>query len=71
MPPRVLMAEMFSTPSKPFYLLPYTGRLAQAFAGAPSPISNCQRPYNSRVLAFVDVEVKQGKGSDISSSSSP
>ena len=50
---------------------PYACGLAQAFAGAPLLVSNRQQSYNSRILAFVDVEAKLGKGSDVSSSSSP
>ena len=72
MPNRVLTVEKFSTPPpKSFYLPLYVGGLGQVFAEAPSPLSLCNRPCNSRVLAFLDVEAKHGKDSDVSSSPSP
>ena len=55
-PPRVLNAEMFSSPPKPFDLPSYAGGLAYVFAEAPSPVPVRTRRYNSRVLDFVDVE---------------
>ena len=57
-PPCILIAEMFSSPSKPFDLPSYTGGLAHVFAEAPSPVPVCTRRYNSRVLDFVDVEAR-------------
>ena len=38
---------------------------------APLPIPHCIQPYNSRILAFIDVKAKQGKGSDVNSNPSP
>ena len=52
---------MFSTSSKYFNLFLYAGGLAQAFVVAPLLVLHCHRPYNSTILAFVDVEAKQGK----------
>ena len=69
-PPRILNAEMFSSPPKPFDLPSYAGGLAHVFAEAPSPVPVCTRHYNSRVLDFVDVEARQSDKSDGSSSSS-
>ena len=57
-PPRILNAEMFSTPSKPFYLPSYAEGLAHVFAETPSPVPICTRRYNSRILDFVNVEAK-------------
>ena len=37
-PPHILNAEMFSSPSKPFYLPSYAGGLAHVFTEAPSPV---------------------------------
>ena len=58
-PPRILNAEMFSSPLKPFDLPSYAGGLAHVFAEAPSPVLVRTRRYNSRVLDFVDVEARQ------------
>ena len=69
-PPRVLNAEMFSSPPKPFDLPSYAGGLAHVFAEVPSPVPVCTRRYNSRVLDFVDVEAGQSDESDGSSSRS-
>ena len=69
-PPRILNAEMFSSPPKPFDLLSYAGGLAHVFAEAPSPVLVCTQHYNSRVLDFVDVEPRQSDESDGSSSCS-
>ena len=69
-PPRILNAEMFSSPSKPFDLLSYAGGLAHVFAETPSRVPVCTRRYNSRVLDFVDVEPRQSDESDGSSSCS-
>ena len=65
------MEEMFSTPPKSFYLPLYVGGLAQGFAKAPFLLPLYNRPCNSRILAFVDVEAKDGNDSDVSSSPSP
>ena len=69
-PPRILNAEMFSSPPKPFDLPSYTGGLAHVFVEAPSPVPVCTRRYNSRVLDFVDVEAGQSDETDGSSSRS-
>ena len=69
-PPRILNAEMFSSPPKPFNLPSYAGGLAHVFAEAPSRVLVCTRHYNSRVLDFVDVEARQSDESDGSSSRS-
>ena len=73
-PPRILNAEMFSSPPKPFDLPSYAGGLAHVFAKAPSPVPVPvpvrTRRYNSRVLDFVDVEARQSDESDGSSSHS-
>ena len=57
-PPRILNAEMFSSPPKPFDLPSYAGGLAHVFAEASSPVPVRTRPYNSRVLDFFDVEAR-------------
>ena len=69
LPPRILNAEMFSSP-QPFDLPSYAGGLAHVFAEAPSPVPVRTRRYNSRVLDFVDVEAGQSDESDGSSSRS-
>ena len=69
-PPRILNAEMFSSPPKPFDLPSYARGLAHVFAEAPSPVRVRTRRYNSRVLNFVDVEARQSDESDGSSSRS-
>ena len=69
-PLRILNAEMFSSPPKPFDLPSYAGGLAHVFAEASSPIPVRTRRYNSRVLDFVDVEARQSDESDGSSSRS-
>ena len=69
-PPHALNMEMFSTPPKLFYLPSYVGRLVQVFAGAPPPIPIYSQYYNSRILVYVDVEMRQGKDSNGSSSHS-
>ena len=69
-PPRILNAEMFSSPRKPFDLPSYAGGLAHVFAEAPSPVPVRTRRYNSRVLDFIDVEARQSDESDGSSSRS-
>ena len=69
-PPRILNAEMFSSPPKPFDLPSYAGGLAHVFAEAPSLVPVRTRRYNSRVLDFVDVEARQSDKSDGSSSRS-
>ena len=69
-PPRILNAEMFSSPPKPFDLPSYAGGLAHVFVEAPSPVLVRTRRYNSKVLDFVDVEAIQSDESDGSSSHS-
>ena len=70
MPQGVLIAKMVSTPSKPFYLPPYDDRFAQIFVKAHPPLLHLIQPYNSRILAFIDVEAKPSDNSDVSSSPS-
>ena len=52
-PPRILNAEMFSSPPKPFDLPSYAGGLALVFAEAPSRVPVRTRHYNSRVLVLL------------------
>ena len=63
--------DVFYPPPKSFYVPSYAGGLVQVFVEAPFPLSLRNRPCNSRVLAFLDVEAKHGKDSDVSSSPSP
>ena len=69
-PLRILNAEMFSSPPKPFDLPSYARGLVHVFAEAPSPVPVRTQRYNSRVLDFVDIEAGQSDESDGSSSRS-
>ena len=60
----VLTADMFAIPSTTFKLPSYVARLAHQFAEALFSPPPCTHIFNKFVLDFLDVEAKQGEGSD-------
>ncbi len=59
-------ASWYASPVKSFILPEYVETVAQAYAaGATRYIHRSTRPYNPRVLRFVDVEAEVGEESEV------